>query len=101
MECLKVIQFLLARKPTKAGTIRTLIIALLLKRQHYKKAKRNIVAIGERKKPQRNGEPGYIRIDTVHQGDLDKCKRVYHINPMDEVTQYQIVCSERRFQSNI
>jgi hypothetical protein len=65
----------------------------LLKRQHYEKTKRNIVAIGERKKPQPNGEPGYIRIDTVHQGDLDKCKGVYHINAIDEVTQYQVVCS--------
>lgn len=65
----------------------------LLKRQHYEKTKRNIVAIGERKKPQPNGEPGYIRIDTVHQGDLDKRKGVYHINAIDEVTQYQVVCS--------
>ena len=29
-------------------------------------------AIGIRKKPQPDGKPGYIRADTVHQGDLDK-----------------------------
>ena len=29
------------------------------------------IHIGERRKPQANGKPGYIRIDTVHQGDLD------------------------------
>ena len=52
--------------------------------------------IGERRKPRSNGEPGYIRIDTVHQGDLDGCKGVYHINAVDEVTQFEIVvCVER------
>jgi hypothetical protein len=40
-----------------------------------------------------NGKPGYIRIDTVHQGDLDGCKGVYHINAVDEVTQIEIVVS--------
>ncbi len=38
------------------------------------------VHIGERRKPQANGKPGYIRIDTVHPGDLDGRKGVYHIN---------------------
>jgi transposase InsO family protein len=52
-----------------------------------------VIAIGERKKPEPNGEPGYIRIDTVHQGDLDKCKGVYHINAVDEITQYEVICS--------
>ena len=65
----------------------------LIRRQHFEKTKRSIIAIGERKKPQPNQEPGYIRIDTVHQGDLDKCKGVYHINAVDEVTQYEVICS--------
>jgi transposase InsO family protein len=47
--------------------------------------------IGERRKPRPNGEPGYIRIDTVHQGDWDRRKGVYHINAVDEVTQMEIV----------
>ena len=34
--------------------------------------------IGERRRPEPNGKPGYIRIDTVHQGDLDGVKGVYH-----------------------
>jgi len=55
------------------------------------KTKRSQVSIGERRKPQPNGEPGYIRIDTVHQGDKDK--GVYHINAVDEVTQYEVICS--------
>ncbi len=56
-------------------------------------AKRNI---GERKKPQPNGKPGYIRVDSVHQGDSDKEKGVYYINSVDEITQWQIVmCTEK------
>lgn len=48
-------------------------------------------AIGIRKKPQPDGNPGYIRADTVHQGDLDGVKGVYHVNLVDEVTQWEIV----------
>lgn len=47
--------------------------------------------IGIRKKPQPEGKPGYIRVDSVHQGDLDKEKGVYHINLVDEVTQTEVV----------
>ena len=47
-------------------------------------------------KPQPNGEPGYIRVDTVHQGDLDKIKGVYHINALDEVTQFEVICSTQK-----
>lgn len=47
--------------------------------------------IGERRKPDPQGRPGYIRVDTVHQGDLEKEKGVYHINLVDEVTQWEIV----------
>ena len=48
-------------------------------------------AIGIRKKPQPDGKPGYIRADTVHQGDLEGIKGVYHINLVDEVTQWEIL----------
>lgn len=47
--------------------------------------------IGLRKKPEPFGKPGYIRVDSVHQGDLDKEKGVYHINLVDEVTQTEYV----------
>lgn len=51
--------------------------------------------IGERKKPQSLGKPGYLRVDSVHQGDKDKEKGVYHINLVDEVTQWEILgCAE-------
>ena len=51
------------------------------------------VAIGIRKAPAPQGVPGYIRIDTVHQGDLDGLKGVYHINAVDIVTQWELVAS--------
>ncbi len=51
------------------------------------------VAIGIRKAPSPEGVPGYIRIDTVHQGDLDGLKGVYHINAVDIVTQWELVAS--------
>jgi len=54
------------------------------------------VLIGARRKPRPEGRPGWIRVDSVHQSDLDKVKGVYHINAVDEVTQYQFTgCVER------
>jgi hypothetical protein len=47
--------------------------------------------IGERAKPKPDGQPGFIRVDTVHQGDQNGEKGVYHINLVDEVTQWEIV----------
>jgi hypothetical protein len=47
--------------------------------------------LGIRKAPAPQGLPGYIRIDTVHQGDLDGLKGVYHINAVDIVTQWELV----------
>lgn len=50
------------------------------------------VPIGERRKPVPDGRPGYIRVDTVHQGDDQELgKSVYHINFVDEVTQWELV----------
>ncbi len=61
-------------------------------RCHHEKTKSNkTVHIGERRKPITNGKPGYIRIDTVHQGDFDGNKGVYHINAVDEVTQWEVI----------
>ena len=63
-------------------------------RRHYEKTKSpKGLHIGERRKPQAKGKPGYIRIDTVHQGDLDGHKGVYHINAVDEVTQFEVLVS--------
>jgi len=65
-------------------------------RRQFTKTQSRQVAIGERRKPQPNGQPGYISIDTVHQGDLDKQKGVYHINAIDEVIQSEVICSVER-----
>jgi hypothetical protein len=49
--------------------------------------------IGVRKAPAPEGRPGFIRIDSVHQGDLDGIKGLFHINAVDCVTQWQVVAS--------
>ena len=41
--------------------------------------------------PAPEGRPGFIRIDSVHQGDLDGVKGVLHINAVDCVTQWDVV----------
>jgi len=65
----------------------------LQKRRHFTKTQRTGVDIGERRKPNPEGQPGYLRVDTVHQGDQDGVKGVYHINAVDEVTQMEVVCA--------
>ncbi len=59
----------------------------------YEKTKPTAVSIGERRRPEPQGKPGYLRVDTVHQGDRDGVKGVYHINAVDEETQWQIVAA--------
>jgi transposase InsO family protein len=49
------------------------------------------IAIGERRKPDPQGRHGFLRIDTVHEGDWGGVKGVYHINAVDAVTQWQVV----------
>jgi len=47
--------------------------------------------LGIRKAPNPQGKPGYIRVDTVHQGDKDREKGVYHINSVDAVIQWEVI----------
>jgi transposase InsO family protein len=49
--------------------------------------------IGVRKAPAPEGRPGFIRIDSVHQGDQDGIKGLYHINAVDCVTQWEVVAT--------
>ena len=60
-------------------------------RGSFDKTRPTKVNIGERRKPAPDGRPGYLRVDSVHQGDLDGIKGVYLINAVDEVTQFQAV----------
>ena len=48
------------------------------------------MSIGERRKAKPDGQPGYVRVDMVHQGDQDGVKGVYQLNMVDEVTQWQV-----------
>jgi hypothetical protein len=59
----------------------------------YQPTRPTPIPIGERRKPRPQGRPGYLRIDTVHQGDRDGAKGLYHINAVDEVTQWEIVAA--------
>ncbi len=63
------------------------------KRRHWTKTNPTGIPIGQRRAPQPDGMPGYIRIDSVHQGDQDGMKGVYHINAVDCVTQMQFVAT--------
>jgi hypothetical protein len=49
------------------------------------------VSIAERRKPDPRGQPGYLRVDTVHQGNPDGQPGLFHINAVDTVTQWQVV----------
>ena len=57
----------------------------------YQPTRATPAAIGERRRPMPDNRPGYLRLDTVHQGDRDGVKGLYHINAVDEVTQWQVV----------
>ena len=80
------------------------------RRLNYIKTRPTAVSIGERRKPDPQGRPGYLRLDTVHQGDQPEAKAgvptdrsssagwkgVFHINAVDEVLQWQVVGSTPR-----
>ena len=65
-------------------------------RQVWTKTRPVTVAIGERRAPAPHGQPGYLRVDSVHQGDRDGVKGVYHLNTVDCVTQFEAVATCER-----
>lgn len=69
-------------------------------RTHLDKTRPTAVKIGERRKPHPAGRPGFLRVDSVHQGDLDGIKGLYHINAVDEVTQMQVIVSVERISEH-
>ena len=70
------------------------------RRRTVNKTRTTRVQIGERRVPDPQGRPGFLRVDTVHQGDQDGIKGLYHINAVDQVTQMQvIVCVEKISES--
>ncbi len=66
----------------------------------YSKTNPTNVNIGERRKPEPSGKPGYLCVDTVHQGDKEGVKGIYHINMVDMVTQYEFVGAVEAISSN-
>jgi hypothetical protein len=62
---------------------------------HHTQTRASAVSIGERRKPQPRGRPGYLRVDAVPQGDTDSRQGIYHINAAGTVTQWQVAgCCE-------
>jgi hypothetical protein len=59
--------------------------SLIYKNSWVNHTKARQIPIGITMKPENYGRPGSIRVDTVHQND------VYHINSVDEITQWEIV----------
>ncbi len=59
-------------------------------RIHFTKTRAVCNPIGVRKAPRPNGRAGWVRVDSVHQGDLDGIKGVYHITCVDAVSQWQV-----------
>ena len=62
----------------------------------WTKTQGKAVAIAERRAPTPEDRAGFIRIDSVHQGDYDGVKGVYHINAVDCVTQFELVATCER-----
>jgi len=60
-------------------------------RSHYAPTRPVRNNIGERRRPRPDGKPGYLRVDSVHQGDFDGVKGIYVINLVDAVTQFELV----------
>ena len=58
---------------------------------HHTKTRARRVGIGERRKPGQRGKPGYLRADTVHQGNTSTREGPCHIDAAGAVAQWQIV----------
>lgn len=63
----------------------------LRKGKVFEETKAVKIPIGKRMKPKPNGRPGFLRVDSVHQGDFNGEKGIYFINIVDEVTQFEFV----------
>jgi len=69
-------------------------------RRKFTRTQARQINIGQRRPPTPNGRPGFIRIDTVHQGDQDGFKGVYVINSVDCVTQWELVAATEKINEN-
>ena len=62
-----------------------------MRRSTFDKTRHSAVAVGLRKAPEPDGQPGFLRVDTVHQGDRNGVKGIYLINLVDQMTQFELV----------
>ncbi|MGZ8911360.1 MAG: integrase catalytic domain-containing protein [Methylococcaceae bacterium] len=69
-------------------------------RTSFDKTRTVRITIGERRKPSPDGKPGYLRVDSVHQGDLDGVKGLYLITAVDQVTQFDCVFAVERISEH-
>lgn len=69
------------------GHITNLRHALVYKNSWINHTKARQIPIGLTQPPENYGRPGSIKVDTVHQ------REIYHINSVDEITQWEIVVS--------
>ena len=70
------------------------------RRTVFTRTKARRVGIAERRKPKPKGRPGFLRVDTVDQGEKDGEKGIFHINLVDEVTQWEHVGTVRAISEN-
>lgn len=71
-------------------------------RTHQTRTRPSVIPIGVRRPPRPENYPGFIRIDSVHQGDRDGVKGVYHINAVDCVSQWEMVaCCESLSEAHL
>ena len=64
-----------------------------MRRSTFDKTRPSAVAVGLRKAPEPDGQPGFLRVDTVHQGDRNGVKGIYLINLVDQTTQFELVAA--------
>lgn len=63
----------------------------LRRHRNIEKTQPHRINIGERRRPQPEGRPGFLRVDSVHQGNYTTNKGLFHINLVDEVTQFEFI----------
>jgi len=80
--------WLVSRHPISTISAARPPTALRIRVQHTQARQ---VSIAERRKPDPKGKPGYLRVDTVHQGTQDGVAGLFHINAVDTVTQWQVI----------
>lgn len=54
---------------------------------------RKAATIAVRRAPVPENRPGFIRIDSVHQGNFKGRQGIYHVNAVDCVTQWEVVAT--------